>query len=265
MPRCVFQAAGQLLAARVAPFVFAMAGLLLASCSGAPGTIADGRLDSLARSFDQKFGIDLQFRDRMETAPDLEYSMPSQSDDGDVLACASDLYNQLAEYDRRYLRLMRLKRIVICGYLRTNGAATPALPDPEQGTLYFDYAACAGDPTDEAHVFHHELLHYLIGATKGSLLWTPRGWEGLNPRGFHYGSGPYAHRNGSEAILNHPDPGFVDKYAECDPQEDMAEMAACLRVPEERSLIVGWRRIDPYLDRKYKLLEKFLANPAGTR
>ena len=167
------------------------------------------------------------------------------------------LRDELGRYPRAFLARSGLRTIAVVKNLAYAGQPRAAVPDPYQGVLYLDAACAANNPQYEQHVIHHEYFHYVQGARHRTPYADDPAWRGFNPPDFRYGDGGASTRDPNVTPLTHPAPGFINRYAQSAPEEDMAEVFAALRVTEERQLIERWAREDEHLKRKVAYLEKF--------
>ena len=191
------------------------------------------------------------------TWPEVTYSALGAGDAPNRDRYLRRLREELDRYPRAFLARSGLRTIAVVKHLAYAGQPRAAVPDPYQGVLYLDAACAANNPQYEQHVIHHEYFHYVQGARHGTPYADDPAWRGFNPSDFRYGDGGAATRDSHVTPLTHPAPGFINRYAQSALEEDMAEVFAALRVPEERRLIERWAQDDEHLKRKVAYLERF--------
>ena len=181
---------------------------------------------------------------------------------GEVDAAHRDRYlrrlrDEVDRYPRAFLARSGLRTLAVVKDLAYAGQPRAAVPDPYRGVLYLDATCAADDAQYQRHVIHHEYFHYVQGARLGTPYADDPAWRAFNPAGFRYGNGGAGARDPGVTPLTHPSPGFINHYAQSALEEDMAEVFAALRVPEERRLVERWARDDEHLRKKVEYLERF--------
>jgi len=167
------------------------------------------------------------------------------------------LEKEIALYPPAFISESGLRVIAVVKDLAYDGQPRAALPDPYVGVLYLDALLGRAFPVYQRHVIHHEYFHFVQGKRFGDPYVRDPKWMSFNPPGFRYGKGGVTARDSGVTPLNHPAAGFINAYAQSAPEEDMAEVFAALRVPEERALLLEWARQDEVLRRKIEYLEEF--------
>jgi len=191
------------------------------------------------------------------TWPGVTYTLLEARDESNRDRYLRRVREELDRYPRAFLSRSGLRTVAVVKNLAYAGQPRAALPDPYRGVLYLDATCAADNPQYERHVIHHEYFHYVQGARHGTPYADDPAWRGFNPPDFRYGNGGATTRDPSVTPLTHPAPGFINLYAQSALEEDMAEVFASMRVPEERRLVEGWARDDEHLRRKVEYLEKF--------
>lgn len=159
----------------------------------------------------------------------------------------SVLQEQIARYPARFLRLVGLKELVLCGALSFEGTDCGAFADVERGRLYLQLADGASSARLRRTV-HHEIFHQVDYADDHRLDADAR-WEALNPPGFRYTQDSLRVQSDPDALL--PDSslkGFVNLYATSGVAEDKAETYALMVV--DPALIDSRAALDPIIRAK---------------
>jgi hypothetical protein len=167
------------------------------------------------------------------------------------------LGDEMSKYPPAFLQRSGLRTIAVVKNLSFEGQERAALPDPYRGVLYLDALCASHDRIYERHVIHHEFFHYVQAVRTGDFYSKDATWSGFNPPEFRYGAGGARARDPKVTPLTHPAPGFVNLYSQSALEEDMAEVFAVLRVPEERKQVERWARTDAILRQKMDYLEAF--------
>lgn len=175
------------------------------------------------------------------TSADLDRSIP-------VLA------SELHLYPVAFVRLLKLKRIVLCNNPFSEGASLGGFTDVEAGTVYLNVASAREADNDLRAALHHELFH-LLDYADDEILYEDEEWASHNPQGFAYGAFKFA-PDGS-LVRNKSLKGFVTEYSLTDPAEDKAEVFAHLIVSAAR--VNKQCRDDPYLQAKVRAMKLRLA------
>lgn len=156
----------------------------------------------------------------------------------------SVLQEQIALYPARFLRLVGLKEVVLCGTLSFEGTVCGAFADVERGRLYLQLTDGIS-PARLRRTIHHEIFHQVDFADDHRLDADAR-WEALNPSGFRYTQDSLRVQSDPNSLL--PDSslkGFVNLYATSGVAEDKAETYALMVV--DPALIDSWAARDPII------------------
>ena len=155
-------------------------------------------------------------------------------------------------YPQSLVKLVQLKRVVLCKELSFAGQRRNAIPDFEHDTLYLDAIRGAYSRPYMRKVMHHEFFHIIDWRDDGKL-YQDDVWSALNPRSFKYGSGGInAQDKAFSSILTDRFPGFLNYYSTTGVEEDKAELFANLIVDP---VYVGSRvKQDEVLSAKVKML-----------
>ena len=151
-----------------------------------------------------------------------------------------------------------LESFVLVQNLRVDGQERAQVPDRFLGRMYANPFMGAHDRVYQRHCVHHEFFHYLMERWTGDVVYPEPGWLALNPPGTRYGSGGVNARSSDQFAFTHPAPGFVNKYSQSAPEEDMCEIFATLHMPEEKRLVMQWAREDEVLRNKMKYMEELI-------
>jgi putative zinc-binding metallo-peptidase len=167
-------------------------------------------------------------------------------------------------YSSEYLRSSGLSRIALVRELTNDGRVVAAVPDYPTGVLYLDPTVGDWDSVYQRHVIHHEFFHFVEGKWEHDAYCHDPEWIKLNDASTRYGRGGKYARDGNVYELSHPARGFINLYAESAVEEDMAEMFAAMRVPEERQRVQAFAKDDPVLRAKIDYIEAFFKKHGGS-
>lgn len=165
---------------------------------------------------------------------------------------------EFAKYPPDFVRASGLRAVAFVRELRYEEQPRWAVPDFVRETLYLDIGALrARGATFARRVIHHEYYHLLEEEWNGDAYFHDPVWAAFNEPAHRYGRGGATERDPAVALVNHPAPGFVSRYAMSGLEEDKAEVWAVMMTSELRRLVEPWRARDAILDMKIKYLEIF--------
>jgi len=177
----------------------------------------------------------------------------------EVQAFTPVLAQELRRYPRSVIERMHLRQVVLCSRLTIDGKEIGGVAFGSSGTVLLNVRPPGRlDTQTWRWMIHHELFHVLDRA----LVNTPdaeRRWASLNSPGFQYGGQEL--RDALDVTGENPGgepevPGFIDHYAMVSPQEDRAELFACMVLQPERLRALA--AADGIVDAKCRLLESDL-------
>jgi len=149
-------------------------------------------------------------------------------------------------------------RLVLVKDLFYQKQSRGGIPDCYLEFLYFDIHLGSYNESYQRHVLHHEFYHMLEEEKNSSPYYKDPAWNKLNTEGFQYGSGGANDRDGNHSVLNHPQEGFITRYAMSGLEEDKAETYASLWVESDRKKVKPFREADQTLESKYQFLYQAL-------
>jgi hypothetical protein len=234
-----------------------VAGLLLSplSCGKSPSDEITG----FQNEFKKTYGLDLVYK----TFPPASWKVdghPADPSDQESLCRYLELFRgEFRKYPPFFVAQTRLKTLVFVKGLGYLGQIRGAMPDPQKGTVFYDFKLAAEYPSYQRHTIHHEYFHLIEAMFHGNDYFKDPEWAALNPSSFSYGQGGAAVQDHPEvSLINHPHLGFIDLYAETGLEEDKAEVFATLFIPGEAAQVRQWAQTDPILAAKIDYLEKFI-------
>ncbi|MBI1757075.1 MAG: hypothetical protein HYR64_08230 [Fimbriimonas ginsengisoli] len=243
---------------------FAGAALLLAGLSSAQTTPAEW-----ATRIKGDFGVQVRWDEvpRGE-GPDSSISakLLSLARSGELSPYLKLLHEELGRYSANFRANLGLANIRIVSamsarqrygdahwlVLNCGGLAAWTSP-PEIVLVYGDEPR---GELDLRRTLHHEIFHSVWQSLTDREEFDAA-WARLNPPGFQYRVGKPTSRDSTR--LTHPARGFVTAYGMSALEEDMAETASMLPLPECSELREKWMADDPFLDRKVRVIQQTLA------
>lgn len=177
-----------------------------------------------------------------------------------LLAYQSLFVQEFSLYPPRLIRLVKLKRVVLCDELSFAGQRRNAVPDFGHDTLYLDIVRGVENSLYMRKVLHHDVYHMIDYRDDGRLYNDDR-WLLLNPPQFQYsrGGGKSVQDSAETSVLTDKYPGFLNHYSTMGVEEDKAEIFAHMMV--EGSYVTRRAARDDVLaakvERMKELLEKF--------
>lgn len=171
------------------------------------------------------------------------------------------LARELELYPKDFFQRIDLKYLCLTAAAKYSEQLRAAIPDPIRKALILETSErLKSDTTYQKHVFHHDLFHYVEMMTLRQEDIFKK-WNKLNPKGFHYrGSGAMQFNPryvGVDWSYVHPQEGFITNYAMTAAEEDRAELAAFLLIPEKLRILNPLVREDKTLRKKVRQIEAF--------
>ena len=152
----------------------------------------------------------------------------------------------LDRYDRKFLKKINLKYIVLCEDLSISKINTAGIPDNIIKTLILDIKF---DENYFERVIHHEVFHIINDNFKE--IFNETVWSNFNPKEFKYAECSTCTDKLGLDTYSKPN-GFITEYSKSTASEDMAEVFSHLmngKLPN---------KIDPILKKKIDFIKKNL-------
>jgi len=152
----------------------------------------------------------------------------------------------LDRYDRKFLKKINLKYIVLCEDLSISKINTAGIPDNIMKTLILDVKF---NENYFERVIHHELFHIINDNFKE--IFNEKVWSNFNPKEFKYAECSTCTDKLGLDTYSKPN-GFITEYSKSTASEDMAEVFSHLmhgNLPN---------KIDPILKKKLDFIKKNL-------
>jgi len=152
----------------------------------------------------------------------------------------------LDRYDRKFLKKINLKYIVLCEDLSISKINTAGIPDNIIKTLILDIKF---DENYFERVIHHEVFHIINDNFKE--IFNETIWSNFNPKEFKYAECSTCTDKLGLDTYSKPN-GFITEYSKSTASEDMAEVFSHLmngKLPN---------KIDPILKKKLDFIKKNL-------
>ena len=160
-------------------------------------------------------------------------------------------------YPRAVSSRSGLRTVAVVKDLAYAGQRRSAVPDPYKGVLYLD-ATCRATRAVRAPRDSPRVLPFHPGRTLRHAVSDRSHVAIVQPAGLPLRQGRCDDAQTRRLRRStHPRPGFINLYAQSALEEDMAEVFAALRVPQERKLVERWAREDEVLRKKIEYLEAF--------
>jgi hypothetical protein len=215
---------------------------------------------SIISSIERKYSIRLFYKSIPKaTWEGVKYTKVSQPDMEQLLGYLKLFDKELNKYPQQFVKATKLKSVAFVKELSLSGQLRAAVPDYYKGILFLDFARGDYSEIYQRHVIHHEFYHMVEKQFNGDAYWKDPNWIKLNDDDFKYGSGGAFEQGGSNMYeISHPRKGFVNLYSMSAPEEDKAEVYACLFVNGERQKLNEWIKDDDVLKKKVNYLKRFL-------
>jgi len=152
----------------------------------------------------------------------------------------------LDRYNRKFLKNINLKYIVLCEDLSISKINTAGIPDHTMKTLILDVKF---DERYFERVIHHEVFHIINDSYKE--LFDEKIWSNFNVENFKYAECSTCTNKIGLDTYKKTD-GFFTEYSRSTASEDMAEVFSHLMIGSDLS------NIDPILNKKIQFIKKNL-------
>lgn len=157
--------------------------------------------------------------------------------------------------------LLNLRRIILCRYLSVGGQRRAAVPDFDDGTLYFDVALGRHSEAYQREGIHHEFFH-MVDHSDDGIIKRDEEWQAVNPEGFRYGPGGWIYQDDAQAHVASVDvPGFLNRYSTSGVEEDKAEVFAHMMVAYKAIQVQSKK--DPVLAKKVVMMKERIRHLCG--
>lgn len=221
--------------------------------------LRDEGLDKVLSKVREVYGIELHYMEGPnQIFTDLSYSLADPQDKEVLKKTILTFVQEISRYPTDFFTKAGCRDIYFVQRLFMNRKPIEGVFSTSTHYIFFDYSRSNHNAQKIRHNIQHELFH-MIGSRHP--FWTQYGrmWESVNRPGFLYNAKDYD-LHGSNPInpLAPPEPGFITAYSMASPEEDRAEMYACMMLPEERALLEQWAQKDVILNKKLEMMRLFL-------
>jgi hypothetical protein len=162
-----------------------------------------------------------------------------------------------AKYPAPFIKASRLKAVAFVTDLSVNGQHRAAVPDAPAPVLFLDPKVGDYNRAYQRHCIHHDFYHLVEREINGDINFKDPKWAALNDPPFHYGRGGEFATTSDQFEINHPAPGFINKYSQSGIEEDKAEIFAATFTPEYRRSMEQWAQRDGVLRAKVEMTRAF--------
>ena len=167
----------------------------------------------------------------------------SNSDKKDLDKKFKIIQKNLNKYNKKFLKKINLKYIVLCEDLSISKINTAGIPDNVMKTLILDIKF---NKKYFERVIHHEVFHIINDSYKE--IFDEKIWSNLNVNEFKYAEcSTCTDKLGLDTYLDTK--GFLTEYSQSTASEDMAEVFS--------HLMIGYKQenIDPILEKKIQFIK----------
>ena len=166
---------------------------------------------------------------------------------------------EIQRYPESFFKKNRISTIALVKKHFFDKRPIEGLYDTGYNRIFLDFSRNYDNPVLQRHNIHHEIYHMIGYQVDHALDHRDPSWEMLNVKGFAYGD---IHKK--KVLLNQYNylasgmPGFVTEYAMTSPEEDKAEIFACLMIRAQHKLVNKWVAKDKILKNKISVLKDFI-------
>ena len=156
------------------------------------------------------------------------------------------IQKNLNSYNKKFLKKINLKYIVLCEDLSISKINTAGIPDNVMKTLILDIKF---NEKYFERVIHHEVFHIINDSYKD--IFDEKIWSNFNVNEFKYAKcSTCTDKLGLDTYFDTK--GFLTEYSQSTASEDMAEVFSHLMIGYEQ------KNIDPILEKKIQFIKKNL-------
>jgi len=226
---------------------------------GFAGENVTKQIDKRIARLQERFNIPVYYKgDDLKEALRYEFLKPEEY-------AALNRYLQLFEeeilkyppgfFSKKNIKAIALVRRLFRGERPTEGAYSPGAR-----VMLFDVLRSADNEARQRHSIHHEIFHMMALQPPFAESLAPATWSTLNIPGFVYGTANMSRREINPVNRFAPyQLGFATDYGMESPEEDQAEIFACLMQAKHYRLVNEWSGRDEYLQRKVEVIKAFVA------
>jgi len=172
-----------------------------------------------------------------------------------LLAFLKILEEELGRYPSRFFEFSQLQQIYLVEKCFHHDRPMEGLYNDRDRVILLEIAR-GSNPIRQRHNIHHELFHMMERSVQRMVRLDEEEWSKLNKDHFVYGQ-PSRYKE-SESFSSPPREGFATVYSLTSPQEDRAEIYACLMVRSQNRLLSKWMGSDPILKQKVEYIKRFI-------
>lgn len=230
---------------------------ILTTCYAAE--LSDSALDNIIEKVKADYGISLHYAEGPSAESiGFDYCLADAKDD-QILKNAIFLFVQeISLYSKDFFRNAHFQDIYFVHKLFYNKKPVDGLFSQSTNYIFYDYFRGNSNTQKVRHNIHHEIYH-MIGSKHPFWKEHDAAWKALNHAGFSYNEKYSPHEPNPINFYAPPEPGFITDYAMSSPEEDRAEVFACMMVPEELRVMNKWAQKDDSLFKKVEMMKQFLS------
>ena len=150
-------------------------------------------------------------------------------------------------YDKKFLKKINLRFVVLCQNLFISKINTAGIPDLKKRTLILDLAF---NEKYFERAIHHEVFHLIHDSFPE--IFDEKDWSNLNKKGFKYEDCSTCTDKLGLDVYKYTD-GFLTEYSKTIPSEDMAEVYSFFVTDKEN--LGKIKKIDPIIFNKVEYIE----------
>ncbi|OGX20700.1 MAG: hypothetical protein A2Y04_05045 [Omnitrophica WOR_2 bacterium GWC2_45_7] len=222
-------------------------------------TVPEGKtvIDATILRIKNHMGLYLIYQDVLQIeSPDIFYEQAAPTDYSELLTYVKMFEEEVQKYPLAFFKRETIERVYFGKRLFYKGQAVEGFYHHPTKVIFFDFLRSRGSGFVQRHNIHHELYHAIeISSNKRE----DSEWAGFNIKDFVYGK--QNHQPSEKNPINYfapVRPGFVSDYAMMSPQEDKAEVFACLMISTQNKIIHRWMHNDQVLRKKIEYLKIFI-------
>jgi len=221
---------------------------------------ADAELGTMIARLESRYGIDFRYRGfpKPPEGAYIKFFGVSPQDEGRLKDYVWLFENEMAQYPQGFFKDRGVLGIGLVTHLFMGNRPAQGMYHSQLRIMFFDIARFSRNKARQRHSIHHEIFH-MMATIKPDPALQADAWTALNTPGFSYGSQTRVKDRANPYNYYAPfEPGFVTYYSMESPDEDQAEIFACLMQPQHRRLIEQWILQDKILRKKVEVIRGFM-------
>ena len=204
------------------------------------------QIDAVASRIQTQYPFKLAYKDFSAKSPlAITYQPADKKDYRDLLAYLKLFEEEIRKYPKSFFDNARLEKVVFVKKFFNGEQPVEGFYARDEHLIFMDFLRSKGNPITQRHNVHHEFYHMMEAQMAGDPGRNNPEWALLNDATFVYRKENVLRQDSAAPFF-----GFTSEYAMVSPEEDRAEVYACLLISSQSKIAHRWMRHDTVLKKK---------------